>query len=175
MFNIQNNTYPSTWSFYSSTFSLPLNILVCISKISRPTLVTTQAHIQGIPGYFPRAKVMLTIHLHPAASLRMSGAIPLLPQLGFMVWTDNFNFTFPSNTVHDLVCLPRNATATTKYAVTCTYTAYCCIWLKYTVTWIYATWCSNTPVLHQLCCIVLWNETCVPSTAHNKSDHNYIH
>jgi len=127
MFNIQNNIYPSTWSFYCSTFSLTPNILECISKISRPTPVTTQAHIQCIPGYFPRAKVMLTTHLHPSARLRMSGAIPLLPQYGFMVWTNNFNFTFPSNAVHDLVCLPRNAKAITKHAVTCTYTEYCCI------------------------------------------------
>jgi len=89
--------------------------------------VTTQVHIQCIPGYFPRAKVMLTTHLHPAARLRMSGAIPLLPQYGFMVWTDNFNFIFPSNAVHDLVCLPRNAKAITKHAVACANTSYCCI------------------------------------------------
>ena len=33
--------------------------------------------------------MMLTTHLHPAARLRMSGAIPLLPQYDFMVWTNN--------------------------------------------------------------------------------------
>ena len=96
--------------------------------------------------------MMLITHLHPAARLRMSGAIPLLPQYGFMMWTGNFNFTFPSNGVHDLVCLPRNGKAITKHAVTCTYTAYCCIWLKHTVTWIHATWCSNTPVPMSLDC-----------------------
>lgn len=127
MFNIKNNIYPSTRSFYSSTFPITLNILVCISKTSRPALVTTRAHIQCIPGYFPWAKVMLTTHLHPAARLRTSGAISLLPQYGFMVWTDNINFAFPSNAVHDLVCLPRNAKAITKHTVTCTYTAYCCL------------------------------------------------
>ena len=92
--------------------------------------------------------MMLTTHLHPAARLRMSAALLYSPSM--TSWCgQTTNFTFPSNVVHDLVCLSRNAKATTKHAVTCTYTAYCCIWLKYTVTWKHATWCSNTPVPHQ--------------------------
>jgi hypothetical protein len=48
--------------------------------------------------------VKLTTHLHVVPTLRMRGAIPLLPQYVFMSWyfvkgRDKFNFTFTSSHV----------------------------------------------------------------------------